>query len=171
MSELIVYFSRAHENYFNGQIRDVKTGNTEIAAEILQQLTGADLFQLEPVQAYAKDYNQCIAQAKEDQERDARPELKAYPDLDGVDTVYLGYPNYWGTMPMPVFTFLEHYDWEGKTIFPFCTNEGSGMGTSEDDIRRLAPNAGLGKGLSIHGAEAGKSEKAMKRWVKRSALT
>ncbi len=166
MSELIVYFSRAHENYFNGQIRNVKTGNTEIAAGILQGLTGAGSFRLEPVQEYADDYSQCIAQAKDDQERNARPELKAYPDLSDVDTVYLGYPNYWGTLPMPVFTFLEHYDWKDKAIFPFCTNEGSGMGSSEDDIRRLAPEARLGKGLSIHGAEAAKAERAMKRWVK-----
>lgn len=166
MAALIVYFSRAHENYFSGQIRDIKVGNTEVVAGILKDLTGTDTFKLEPVREYADEYNQCIAEAKEDKERDARPEIKAYPDLDGVDTVYLGYPNYWGTMPMPVWTFLEHYDWTGKKIFPICTNEGSGMGSSERDIRRLAPGAEVGKGLSIHGSEAANAEPALKKWLK-----
>lgn len=164
MAARIVYFSRAHENYFNGQIRDISTGNTELAAKVLQELTGAALFQIEPVVEYADSYSTCIAEAKADKERNARPELKAYPDLSDVDVVYLGYPNYWGTMPMPVFTFLEHYDWEGRKIFPFCTNEGSGMGSSLNDIKKAAPGAEVGKGLSIHGAEI--SKKAMKRWVK-----
>lgn len=164
MTARIVYFSRAHENYFNGQIRNVETGNTELAAKALSELTGADRFKLDPVREYADSYSGCIAEAKEDKERNARPELKAYPDLSDVDLVYLGYPNYWGTIPMPVFTFLEHYDWSGKTILPFCTNEGSGMGSSIDDIKKAAPGAKVGKGLSIHGA--GYSKKAMKRWVK-----
>lgn len=164
MAARIVYFSRAHENYFNGQIRNVQTGNTELAAKVLSELTGAQRFKLDPVREYADSYSECIAEAKEDKERNARPELKAYPDLSGVDLVYLGYPNYWGTIPMPVYTFLEHYDWSGKTILPFCTNEGSGMGSSIDDIKEAAPGAKVGKGLSIHGA--GYSKKAMKRWVK-----
>ena len=79
MAELIAYFSRKYENYVSGEIRDLETGNTEIAAEILQKLTGADLFQIEPVQEYARDYNTCIAQAQADQRRNARPELKTYP--------------------------------------------------------------------------------------------
>lgn len=166
MAALIVYFSRAHENYFNGRIRNVPTGNTEIAADILQKLTGAGLFKLEPVQEYSDNYNECIAQAQQDKERNARPELKAYPDLSDVNTVYLGYPNYWNTVPMPVLTFLEHYDWKGKKIFPFCTNEGSGMGSSETDIQQSAPDAELGEGLSIHGARVKNSKNAMKRWVK-----
>lgn len=77
----------------------------------------------------------------------ARPELREYPDsLEPYDTVYLGYPNYWGTMPMPVFTFLEHFDFSGKTIRPFCTHEGSGLGHSVEDIRRLCPGAGWSRG-------------------------
>ena len=89
----------------------------------------------------------------DDQKRDARPELKEYPDsLDAYDTVYLGYPNYWGTMPMPVFTFLEHFDFSGKVIRPFCTHEGSGMGRSEADIRRICPDAVVKKGLAVRGS-------------------
>ena len=100
MKNLIVYFSRNHQNYVNGAIVELAVGNTEVIAKKLQKLTGAELFKIEPVQEYAHDYQTCILQAKEDLKRDARPELKAYPEsLDTYDTIYLGYPNYWGTMP------------------------------------------------------------------------
>lgn len=166
MRALIAYFSRADENYFRGALRTVEVGNTETAAKLLQELTGADLFKIDPIQAYSKSYNECIAQAQDDQRRDARPELKAYPDsLDGYDTVYLGYPNYWGTMPMPVFTFLERFDFTGKTIKPFCTHEGSGLGHSESDIRRLCPGAQVERGLAIHGGSAAQAGPALKNWL------
>lgn len=169
MPAIIVYFSRADENYVNGQIKTLSVGNTEVAAGILHDLTGADLFKIEPVQPYAKDYNTCIAEAQADQRRDARPELKKYPDhLDGYDTVYLGYPNYWGTMPMAVFTFLEHFDFSGKTILPFCTHEGSGMGSSERDIRRLCPGAKVENGIALHGGDVSRAKPALQKWLKRS---
>ena len=95
------------ENYVSGSIQTLAVGNTEAVARRLQALTGADLFQLEPMQPYSDDYNECIQQAQDDQRRDARPALKACPEtLDPYDTIYLGYPNYWGTMPMCVFTFF-----------------------------------------------------------------
>ncbi|MDO5422395.1 MAG: flavodoxin [Eubacteriales bacterium] len=166
MAKLIAFFSRRDENYVNGVIKTLEIGNTERAAGIIQKLTGADLFQIEPLQEYAKDYNTCIAQAQSDQKRNARPELKAYPEsLDAYDTIYLGFPNYWGTMPMAVFTFLEHFDFTGKTIKPFCTHEGSGMGNSEKDIRKLCPTAKLEKGLPIHGGSVGRAEKEIEKWV------
>lgn len=146
MKELIAYFSRANQNYVNGVIKNLDIGNTQIAAEILQKQTGADIFKIDPVVSYSHDYSECIEEAKADQRRDARPELKAYPDsLDEYDTIYLGYPNYWGTMPMAVFTFLEKYDFSGKTIKPFCTHEGSGMGSSERDLKRICPTAKIEK--------------------------
>lgn len=166
--KLIAYFSRADENYFGGALRYISVGNTEIAAQMLAEITGADVFKMEPCQPYAKDYNQCIAQAQEDQRRDARPELLAYPDsLADYDEIYLGYPNYWGTMPMAVFTFLEHFDWTGKTIYPFCTHEGSGMGHSEADIRRLCPGAEVKKGLAISGSHVKDSREQLKRWCEK----
>ena len=166
MAELIAFFSRRDENYVNGQIKVLSRGNTETAASILQELTGADLFQIEPMQPYAKEYNECIAQAQEDQKRNARPELRRWPDsIGGYDTVYLGYPNYWGTMPMAVFTFLEHFDFSGKTIRPFCTHEGSGLGSSLDDIRKLCPGAVIGKGLSIRGGSADHCRNELKKWI------
>lgn len=165
MAALIAYFSRADENYFSGTLRVVPVGNTEIAAEMLQSITGADMFKIEPLLQYSKDYNECISQAQDDQRRDARPELKGYPDsLEQYDTIYLGYPNYWGTMPMPVFTFLEHFDFTGKTIRPFCTHEGSGLGHSESDIRRLCPGAKVEKGLAIPGGSVSSAENAVRQW-------
>lgn len=168
MAKLIAYFSRADENYFNGALKTISVGNTEIAAQKLQKLTGADLFKIDPVQQYSKDYNECIEQAKQDQKRDARPELKEYPEsLDQYDTIYLGFPNYWGTMPMAVFTFLEHFDFTGKTICPFCTHEGSQMGHSEQDIKKLCPQAKVEKGLPIHGSDVEKSDTVLKKLDKK----
>lgn len=163
---LIAYFSRADENYFGGALRSVPVGNTQIAAEELASLTGGDLFHIEPVQPYSKDYNECIAQAQEDQRRDARPELKVWPeDLERYDTIYLGYPNYWGTMPMPVFTFLERCKLAGKTICPFCTHEGSGLGHSEADICRLCPDATVEAGLAIQGSHVKEAEPVLRTWL------
>ncbi len=164
--KLIAFYSRADENYVNGIIKTLAVGNTEIAAGIIRELTGADLFKIEQTQAYSKDYNECIAQAQADQKRDARPELKNYPEsLADYDTIYLGFPNYWGTMPMAVFTFLEHFDFAGKTIKPFCTHEGSGMGDSEKDIKKLCPDANVENGLAIHGGSVQGAGKEIEKWI------
>lgn len=165
-NKLVAFYSRADENYVNGEIKTLNIGNTEVAAGIIQEFTGADMFKIEQVQPYAKDYNQCIEQAQNDQKRNARPELKNYPEsIEQYDTIYLGYPNYWSTMPMAVFTFLEHFDFSGKTIKPFCTHEGSGMGSSERDIRTLCPGAELDKGLAIHGGSVHRSKKEIEKWI------
>lgn len=167
MACLIAYFSRKHQNYVSGTIRNLKTGNTEIAACMIQKFTEGDLFKIEPMQEYSKDYNECIAQAQADQRRNARPELKCYPEsLNSYDTIYLGFPNYWGTMPMAVFTFLEHFDFSGKTIRLFCTHEGSGLGDSEKDIRRICPTANVEKGLAIQGGCVAHAEKEIQAWLK-----
>ena len=164
--ELIAFYSRADENYVNGMIKTLEVGNTEVVAGIIAELTGADLFHIEQVKAYSKNYNECIAEAQADQQHNARPELKNYPEnLDEYDVIYLGFPNYWSTMPMAVFTFLEHFDFSGKTIKPFCTHEGSGMGSSEADIRRLCPGAKLEKGLAIRGGSVGRSKKEIEDWI------
>ncbi len=166
MAELIAYFSRPYQNYVNGLIKDLKVGNTEVAAGIIQKLTGAEIFKIEPQQEYSKDYNECTAQAKSDQRRNARPELTTYPkSIDAYDTIYLGFPNYWSTMPMAVFTFLERFDFTGKTIRPFCTHEGSGMGSSEKDIKKLCPEAVVEKGLAIRGGNVENAKPEIKKWL------
>ena len=164
--ELIVYFSRKGNNYVNGSIKNLSVGNTEIAAKMIQEITGAQLFQIEPVTEYDLDYNICIEEAKRDLTANARPKFKNAPNsIDEYDTIYLGYPNYWGTMPMHVWTFLEKYDFEGKIIKPFCTHEGSGMGRSESDINKLCPGAKVEKGLAIHGGSVGSAKKAIEKWI------
>ena len=115
MRKLIAYYSRAGENYFSGAHRAIAVGNTEQAARLLAELTGAELFHIEQKVPYSDNYDTCVAEARRDLRASARPELTALPEsLDDYDEIYLGYPNYCGTMPMAVYTFLEHYDWQGS---------------------------------------------------------
>ena len=168
---LIAFFSRADENYFGGAMRYVKVGNTEIVAEIIKELTGADTFKIEMKNPYSPVYMTCIDEAKKDLRENARPELTSYIDsIDGYDTIILGYPNYWGTIPMTVATFLERYDFDGKTILPLCTNEGSGMGSSERDVKKYAKGADVKKGLSITGSQAANSKDTVKKWLTANGL-
>ena len=167
MANLIVYYSRKGENYFNGAIKDLAKGNTEIVAEFIQKAVGGDLFEVQTVKKYSDDYYKCTDEAKKELRENARPELKSYLDgLDKYDNVFVGYPNWWGTMPMAMFTFLERYDLTGKTIIPFCTNEGSGMGSSERDLNKICKGATILKGLPIQGSQATQSEKKIAEWAK-----
>ena len=166
MAALIAYYSRAGENYFGGACRRISVGNTEKAAQMLAGLTGGELFKIEQAQPYSEDYQVCIAQAKADLQKKARPEVLELPDdLDAYDEIYLGYPNYWGTMPMAVYTFLEHYDLTGKTIHPFCTHEGSGLSGTVGDIRKAAPGATVTAGLAIRGSSVDSGKPALAKWI------
>lgn len=164
--KLVAFYSRADENYVSGMIKNLDIGNTEIAASIIAELTGADTFKIEQAHPYSKNYNECIAQAQADQNLNARPELKAYPKtMEQYSEIYLGFPNYWGTMPMAVFTFLEHFDFSGKIIKPFCTHEGSGLGGSINDIRKLCPEAKVETGLAIRGGSVKMSKAEIEKWI------
>ena len=168
---LIAYFSRADENYFGGAMRYVKVGNTEIAVNLMKEMTGADTFKIEMKNPYSPVYMTCIDEAKKDLRAKARPELVSMPEsIDEYDTIILAYPNYWGPMPMAVFTSLENYDFAGKTILPLCTNEGSGMGGSERDIKKTCPGADVKKGLPVTGSQAANSLEALKRWLSANSL-
>ena len=168
---LIAFFSRADENYFGGAMRYVKVGNTEIVVNLMKDMISADTFKIEMKNPYSPVYMTCIEEAKQDLRDKARPELTRYPDsIDAYDTIVLAYPNYWGTFPMAVATFLERYDFTGKTILPLCTNEGSGMGGSESGIKKLVPGATVKKGLPITGSSAANSGDAVKRWFKANGL-
>ena len=168
---LIAFFSRADENYFGGAMRYVKVGNTEIVAGIIRDLIPADTFKIEMKNPYSPVYMTCIEEAKKDLRAKARPELVSMPEsIDEYDTVILAYPNYWGTMPMAVYTFLENFDFSGKTILPLCTNEGSGMGSSEREIKKTCPGAVVKKGLPITGSAAASSKSSVERWLKANGL-
>jgi len=163
---LIAYFSRADENYFGGAMRYVKVGNTEIVINQIKEMIDADSFKIEMKNPYSPVYMTCIEEAKRDLSEKARPEILGGPEnIDGYDTVILAYPNYWGTIPMAVATFLEKYDFSGKTILPLCTNEGSGMGGSERTIKQCAPGADVKKGLSITGSRAADSSDSVRKWL------
>lgn len=168
---LIAFFSRAGENYFGGALRYVETGNTEIVCRIMQGLIEADVFKLEMQEPYPAAYAACIEQTKRDLHANARPALRRCPDnLDTYTTIVLAYPNYWGTVPMAVLTFLERYDLAGKTILPLCTNEGSGMGVSERGIKKATPGAVVKKGLSVTGSAAAGSTDRVRRWLAANGL-
>ena len=168
---LIAYFSRADENYFGGAMRYVKVGNTEIVCNDMKEMTGADTFRIEMKDPYSPVYMTCIEEAKKDLRANARPELVNMPDsIDEYDTVILAFPNYWGTFPMAVATFIDNYDFAGKTILPLCTNEGSGMGHSESDLRKMMPGAEIKSGLSITGSRAASASGAVKKWLSANGI-
>ena len=166
---LIVYYSRKGENYWNGSIKNISKGNTERVAEFIQKAVGGDLFEVDTVKPYDTDYYKCIEEAKRELHSNARPEIKGYVDsIDEYDIIFVGYPNWWGTMPMAMYTFLEHYDFAEKKIVPFCTNEGSGLSSSESDLKKICKGATVARGLSVHGAEAASSEAKVADWAKKS---
>jgi len=168
---LIAYFSRRGNNYLNGRITNLAIGNTEIVAQKIQKLMGGDLFEIKPVKQYPEDYYETIEIAKEEKRKNARPELaNRLEDISSYEVVFLGYPNWWGTMPMTVFTFLESYDFSGKNIAPFCTHEGSGLGSSERDIKKLCPNANVLPGLAIRGSNVNRADKDIQNWLLRLGL-
>ena len=137
---------------------------------MLADLTGGELYKIEQADPYSDNYQKCIAEAQQDLRTKARPAVLDLPDdLDAYDEIYLGYPNYWGTMPMAVYTFLEHYDFAGKTIHPFCTHEGSGLSHTVQDIQKAATGAAVTKGLAIHGSHVAEAKSALAQWVEEVA--
>lgn len=166
MKTLVAYFSRKGNNYVNGKIMNLSTGNTELVAKKIAVITNGDLFEIKPIHPYSKDYQECTKEAKQELQANARPALIGeLPDISKYDIMYLGYPNWWGTMPMAVGTFLESIDFAGKTIRPFCTHEGSGMGHSEEDIKNSCPSAILKKGVPIRGGSVKDCDKTIENWI------
>ncbi len=164
---LIAYFSRKGNNYVGGSIVNLPIGNTELIAKKIQELTGSTIFKIKTVRSYPEDYAETTNVAKEEQRENARPELtETLDDMDSYDVIYIGYPIWYGTMPMAVFSFLESYDFSGKTIIPFCTHEGSGMVSSERDIKRICPNAKVLSGLAIQGGSVERADKDVINWLK-----
>lgn len=164
--KLVAYFSRNGENYTKNGIENLSVGNTEVVAKKISELTGADLFKIETIKEYPVDYYETTRIVQEELRDHLRPTLKKYLENSGnYDTIYLGYPNWWGTMPMAVFTFLESIDLKGKVIKPFCTHEGSGMGNSENDLHHYFSGAIVKKGLSIRGSDCHEADEKIKKWI------
>ena len=166
--KLVVYFSHKGENYSKGRIVNLEKGKTEIAAEMISNILNADIFEIVAEKEYPFNYNECIEIAKKELRENSKIKLKQDIDIKDYDTIFVGYPNWWGTMPMPVWTFLEEKDFTNKKVLPFCTHEGSGLGQSESDIKKLIGDAEVLKGLAINGSEVNNSEKQIKKWLEDS---
>ncbi len=148
---LVAFFSRAGENYNVGYI---KKGNTHIIAEMIAAETGGTLFHIEPATPYPAGYDECIEVAKKELNANARPEIKEDVSVEDYDVIFLGYPNWWGDVPMAVYTFIEKHDWHGKIVVPFCTHEGSGLGATESRLKKACAGATFMKGLAVQGITA-----------------
>ena len=158
---LIIYFSRADENYAVGYITK---GNTEIVAEYVQELTGADMFKVEPAVPYAADYNTCIREAK--QRIGNAPIKEKFTDISAYDTIYVMSPIYWGTYAPEVETALEGLDFAGKTVRVICTHEGSGLASMPSDVKRMCKGADADmKGLAIKGSQAKNAKQKVAEWL------
>ena len=169
MKSLIIYFSRADENYFGGAMKYIEKGNTEIAAEYIKDLTNASIFKVERKKDYSKEYMACIEEAKQEKRKNERPELKKYlDDISDYDVIYIGSPIYWGTMPQPMFTELERLDFNEKIIMPFTTHEGSGLANVVNDIKKLVKGAIIKEGLPILGSSVNDSKEKIEQWIKRN---
>ena len=167
MKTLVIYFSRADENYFGGSMRYISKGNTEVIAEYIQEIVGADLFKAERKVPYSKDYMTCIKEAQVEQRNNERPELVNYiNDISNYDVIFIGAPIYWGTMPQPMFTLLEKLDFNNKIIMPFTTHEGSGLANVVTDIKRLAKGADIKPGLAIVGSSVNTAKNKVEAWIK-----
>lgn len=135
-------------------------------AGMVKNAVHGDLFQIITVKTYPGEYNKTTNVALQEQHENARPKLSTHiKNINDYDVIFLGYPNWWGTIPMPVFTFLEEYDFSGKIIVPFCTHEGSYLGRSVTDITKLCPKSTILEGLAIRGGDVKNSRNDVSKWL------
>lgn len=161
---LIVFFSHAGENYSVGNI---KVGNTKLVADEIQKVTGGDEFEIVADKNYDLPYNELINVAKEETERGEKPSFKGeIKNIDDYDIVFIGGPIWWGTYPQVMFTFFDKYDLNGKTIIPFSTHEGSGLGSVVEDLKTISPKATFKEAFSIYGHETRKDLSKVDKWLK-----
>lgn len=149
---LILYFSMS--------------GNTETVANYIHEEIGGDIVKLETVQTYPEDYDELVDYAREEQRDNARPELEtAIENIEQYDTIFLGYPNWWGDMPMPIYSFLDRYDLSNKTIAPFITHGGSGLSGTPANIANEEPDAVVTEGLAINGDDVDDCQDEVNEWL------
>lgn len=149
---LVVYFSWS--------------GNTENVAKSIQKQTNSDIFEIVPTVPYSTDYNTVVSDAKTEQQNGARPEIKnSIANIADYDIIYVGFPNWWGDMPMILYTFFDTYDLSGKTVALFCTSGGSGLSNTVNEVKKLEPNATVTNGLHIGSGAAASPDSAVKAWL------
>ena len=165
---LVIIFSRADENYTVGYI---EKGNTMILAEMIAEKTNSELFEVKPAKKYPADYDTCIDVAKREQNQNARPAILEDKDISEYDTIFFGYPVWWGDIPMCMYTFVEGHDWNGKKVIPFCTHEGSGSGRTDGTLKKLMAGANIERTFAMAGHTAQNNrtsaEKEIDTWLKK----
>ena len=167
MKAIVIYFSRADENYFGGHMKVLEKGNTEVLAEDIQSIVNASLFEVERKVNYAKDYRTCLTEAQEEYKKGTLPPLKKYLDsVDDYDVVFIGGPIYWGTLPQPMFSQLSLLNLDGKIIMPFVTHEGSGLANVMQDLKKYAPNAKIKQCLAVVGSQVTHARHQVVQWIK-----
>ena len=144
------------------------SGNTRIVAEKISHIVNGELFEIKTVNEYPVKYNLVVDQAKKEFIAQTRPELiNRISNFNEYDVIVIGYPMWWYTCPMAIFSFLENYGFKGKTILPFCTHEGSSLSTSVDDIKKIVPSAIVKDGLAIRGSKVSDSDQLIKTWIQK----
>lgn len=179
---LIAYFSYG-ENAGHGDNADVTasasvqhgsrgvTGNTGLIAEDIAGATGGTLYSIKTVQPYSPNYNEAVAAGKTEQQQKARPALQGeVSNMADYDVIFLGYPNWWGDMPMAMYTFLDKYDLAGKTVIPFCTSGGSELSQTVDAIRKAEPGAKILEGFHVSGSAAPGAQSQVENWIRSLGL-
>lgn len=168
---LVAVFSRADENYGVGYIT---VGNTMKLAQVIAAKTGAELFEVAPAKKYPADYDTCIDVAKKEQNQKARPAIAQDKDISEYDVIFLGYPVWWGDIPMCMYTFIEAHNWAGKTVIPFCTHEGSGSGRTDRTLKSSLKGAEVKRVMAMRGGTAQNNapevERTVDRWLKTLGL-
>ena len=146
-------------------------GNTRGIARQIHQKVGGDIFEIELVTPYSTNYRTCLDEAQRDQRQQARPEIKnSVANMDQYDVVFLGYPNWWASIPMPIASFLEGYDFAGKTIAPFCSHGGGRLGQSVTAIAKLSPNSTILEALSVHSSGGSSLPGDISAWLERIGI-
>lgn len=162
---LIIYFSRADENYFGGEMKYIDNGNTEVIAEYIKDITGADMFKVEPLNPYPADYMAAIEEAKVRTREHNAPIKENIPDISSYEVIYVGSPIYWGGMPEELFTALNGHDYNGKIVRPFTTHEGSGLSGVPRQLNEICVGAKIAPGLSIVGSRVSNSKSLVEEWI------
>jgi flavodoxin len=148
------------------------SGNTRSIAQQIHQRTDSDLFEIQCVKPYSSNYNTCLDEALRDQRANARPALKTHvKNMTQYDVIFLGYPNWWASIPAPITSFLDEYDLKDKTILPFCSHGGGRFGQSLTAIAKLEPRAKIGKGLSVHYSGGNSLAKEITEWLGKNGIT
>ena len=166
MKALVAYFSYVGETELNRQVVEIEKGHTEIVAEKIAAITGADLYKIEPVTPYPRNYNDVVAVVRKENEENPKVEIRnLLPSVSEYDTVYIGFPIWYRTYPRIVASFLSSYDFTGKTVRPFCTNDEGSFGIALLELKSQLKGAEVKPGIAIHGADVNEADDKLKAWI------